>query len=142
MSTQRTVIVIALALICGSSTAWAQEKKVTATPPPPQKSVVKAPAAAKAAEAGSPWTQETGWANRAKGKLIFGLKNTFFGWTAPFTAARKAVQSKPAILQASLGFLEGLGTGVIDTLGGAENVLTFPVTAFDITLPENGVHLF
>ncbi len=33
----------------------------------------------------SPWTNEMGYGNQAMGKLGFGLKNLFLGWTDLFT---------------------------------------------------------
>jgi len=92
-------------------------------------------------EQGSPWTKERGWTRRATGKLLFGLKNTLFGWTEPFTRSHEAVTRNKRIVPGALGFLEGVGYGVIDTIGGAQHVLTFPVTWLDIPLPEGGVQL-
>jgi len=75
--------------------------------------------------------------------LFFGLKNVLLGWTEPFTEAYKAAgQSKRGrVVQGAIGFCEGIGNGVIDTIGGAQHVLTFPLTRVDIPLPENGVQL-
>jgi len=92
-------------------------------------------------ESGSPWTEERGWLNRARGKLLFGLKNVLLGWTEPFTRFHRAVRRSKRIMPGALGFLEGLGYGVIDTVGGAQHVVTFPVTRLDIPLPEGGVQL-
>lgn len=89
----------------------------------------------------SPWTKEHGWANRARGKLLFGLKNALLGWTEPFTRSYEAGKRNRRIVPGALGFLEGLGYGVIDTIGGAQHVLTFPVTRLDIPLPEGGIQL-
>jgi len=84
----------------------------------------------------SPWTSEAGYANRAKGKLIFGVKNLLLGWTDLYTETREAMEA------GDNAFL-GLGVGLKDTieneLGGAVHLVTFPITAIDAPLPEGGV---
>lgn len=86
----------------------------------------------------SPWTSEVGYANRAKAKLVFGVKNLLLGWADLFTEPKEAVD-------AGENFLIGLGVGLKDavenTLGGVVHVATFPITAVDAPLPEGGTQL-
>jgi len=95
-------------------------------------------AAPTAAFAGSPWMQETGWANQAKGKFVYGLKNTLLGWTEIFTEPKDAID-------AGENFFVGVGTGLWNaagqTLGGALHLVTFPITQLDVPLPEGGTEL-
>ena len=84
----------------------------------------------------SPWVSETGWANQAKGKFIFGAKNLLLGWTDLFTEPKAAVD-------AGGNFFVGLGAGLKDalfnTLGGVVHLVTFPIPQVDAPLPEGGV---
>ncbi len=86
----------------------------------------------------SPWTHETGWSNRAVGKLGFGLKNLLLGWTDLFVEPKEAADSGE-------GLLKGLGVGLKDALenelGGVVHLITFPITAIDAPLPEGGTQL-
>ena len=86
----------------------------------------------------SPWTSEVGWANRAIGKLGFGVKNLLLGWTDLFVEPREASQAGGNVLQ-------GIGVGVKDalenTLGGAVHLVTFPITCLDAPLQEGGTQL-
>ena len=90
------------------------------------------------AHAASPWMEEQGWGNQAKGKFVYGLKNTLLGWTELFTEPYEAVQNGE-------NFFVGLGTGVWNgvgqTLGGALHFVTFPIPAIDVPLPEGGTTL-
>ena len=94
--------------------------------------------AGQAMSSGSPWTQEVGWGNQAKGKLVYGLKNALLGWTEFFTQPRDT-------LNEGGNFFVGVGTGVWNgvgqTVGGALHLVTFPVTQIDIPLPEGGTQL-
>ena len=86
----------------------------------------------------SPWTSETGWSNRAVGKLGFGVKNLLLGWTDLFVEPKEA-------LDAGGNVFVGIGVGVKDaienTLGGAVHIITFPLTEVDAPLPEGGTQL-
>ena len=86
----------------------------------------------------SPWTHEMGWANRAKGKLVFGIKNLLLGWTDLFVEPQEASKSGGNVLK-GLGI--GLKDAVENELGGAVHILTFPVTGIDAPLPEGGTQL-
>jgi len=86
----------------------------------------------------SPWTSETGWSNRAVGKLGFGVKNLLLGWTDLFVEPKEA-------MDAGGNVFVGIGVGVKDaienTLGGAVHIITFPLTEVDAPLPEGGTQL-
>ena len=89
--------------------------------------------------AASPWTEESGYVNRANGKFGFGLKNAALGWTEIFTQPfDEAKEGGNAVV----GFGKGIWTCVGQTVGGALHLATFPVTSVDIPLPENGNQLF
>ena len=88
--------------------------------------------------AASPWAEEQGWGNQAKGKFVYGLKNTLLGWTEFFTEPYEAVQNGENFFVA-LG--TGVWNGVSQTIGGAHHVVTFPITAIDVPLPEGGTQL-
>lgn len=86
----------------------------------------------------SPWTGETGYANRAIGKLAFGVKNLLLGWTDLFVEPKET-------MDAGGNLLTGIGIGVKDAveneLGGVVHLVTFPITAIDAPLPEGGTQL-
>ncbi|MBI3082871.1 MAG: hypothetical protein HYY90_00675 [Candidatus Omnitrophica bacterium] len=140
MSHRIGVLVLMLSMVSAPASALAKEPVTKAKHPASQSRGYPA-WAARTPDPRSPWTREQGWASRAKGKLLFGLKNTLFGWTEPFTRSYEAGKRNRRIVPGALGFLEGVGYGVIDTIGGAQHVLTFPVTRLDIPLPEGGVKL-
>ena len=85
---------------------------------------------------GSPWAHERGWANQARGKFVFGAKNTLLGWTELFTEPYEAAKSGRNVAG---GVGRGLWNGVMDTAGGAAHLVTFPVTKLDLPLPEGSV---
>ncbi|MBI3082870.1 MAG: hypothetical protein HYY90_00670 [Candidatus Omnitrophica bacterium] len=87
---------------------------------------------------GSPWAHERGWANQARGKFVFGLKNTLLGWTELFTEPYEAARNHRNV---AVGVGEGLANGFFQTLGGAAHLVTFPITTFDLPLPEGGTQL-
>ena len=94
--------------------------------------IVAAPALAYAA---SPWAMESGWGNQAKGKAVYGLKNTLLGWTEIFTQPKDT-------LDEGGNFFVGVGTGlwnaVGQTVGGILHLVTFPIPQIDVPLPEGG----
>jgi len=85
---------------------------------------------------GSPWAREHGWANQARGKFMFGAKNTLLGWTELFTEPYEAAKSGRNVAG---GIGRGLWNGVADTAGGAAHLVTFPIPQVDLPLPEGGV---
>ena len=92
-----------------------------------------APAAGFAA---SPWTTETTWKGQTIGKLDFGVKNFFGGWTELFT---EPWGKKGGDFFKYVGL--GIFDAVTDTVGGALHIVTFPITQIDVPLRHNGVQL-
>jgi hypothetical protein len=86
----------------------------------------------------SPWTTETGWGNRAKAKLGFGLKNGLLGWTEIITEPKKALDAGDNFF---VGLGKGIKNGVGDTLGGIVHTATFFLTELDAPLPNGGTQL-
>jgi len=86
----------------------------------------------------SPWTSEVGWANRAKAKLGFGLKNGLLGWTEIITEPKKALDAGDNFF---VGLGKGIKNGVEDTLGGIVHTATFFLTELDAPLPNGGTQL-
>ena len=86
--------------------------------------------------AASPWTQETTYGGKVRGKLDFGFKNTLAGWTELVTESRDAYNNKTNIFT-------GIGRGIVNsaayTAGGILHLATFPLTNLDVPLPDNGV---
>ena len=86
----------------------------------------------------SMWTQEGGYLPKTKHKLLFGGTNILFGWLELYNEPREAVRE-------NRGFFHGVKHGVVnmlgDTVGGAINLVTFPITALDVPLPEGGTDL-
>lgn len=88
--------------------------------------------------AASPWKEKGGsYSDMAKNKLDFGLKNLLAGWTE--------LISEPASGRDVVSVTKGLGRGiyntVVYTVGGALHTATFPITALDVPLPDNGLQL-
>jgi hypothetical protein len=87
----------------------------------------------------SEWTDETGYVDRAREKLVFGGKNTLLGWMELYNEPRDAVRAE------NHSFWRGMGKGLVnmigDTIGGAAHVATFPITAVDVCLPVGGTDL-
>ena len=86
----------------------------------------------------SPWTSETGWSNRAVGKLGFGVKNLLLGWTDLFIEPKEAADAGGNVLK---GLGVGLKDAVENELGGVVHLITFPITGIDAPLPEGGTQL-
>ncbi len=86
----------------------------------------------------SPWTEKTKWSEKAIGKLEFGFKNTFAGWTEIFTKPYDAYKAKTNFYE---GIGRGIWYGVMDEIGGVLHIATFPITQLDVKLPEGGVQL-
>ncbi len=83
----------------------------------------------------SPWTTGTTWSEKAVGKLQFGIKNLFAGWTEIFTEPKEAIDNKTCVIQ---GFFRGCFNALIDEVGGVLHTATFPITGLDVPLPEGG----
>lgn len=87
---------------------------------------------------GSSWASEMGWGAQAKGKLVYGLKNVLLGWTELFTEPKDSL-SEGTNFFAGIG--RGIWNGVGQTVGGALHLVTFPITAIDVPLPEGGTQV-
>jgi hypothetical protein len=83
----------------------------------------------------SEWTRSVGYTERAKGKFLFGGKNAVLGWAELYNEPREAAREETGVMQ-------GMGRGVAhmlgDTVGGVAHLVTFPITAVDVILPEGG----
>ena len=89
------------------------------------------------AMAASPWMDGKTYSDKTVGKLNFGFKNLFLGWTEIFYQPHLyGTEGKNA--WAGLG--KGLVYSLADTLGGAIHLVTFPIPV-DVPLPNNGVNL-
>ncbi len=97
--------------------------------------VLAAPVAASAA---SEWTTQTTYSKQAAGKLKYGVTNVLLGWTSLFREPIKAGRAGENIL---VGIGRGVWTAVGQTVGGAAQAVTFPITAVDVPLPEGGTNL-
>ena len=84
----------------------------------------------------SPWTSETTYGDRFKGKFVFGVKNLLLGWTELFTEPKEAVDGGGNFF---VGLGKGLKNAVEDELGGVVHLVTSPVPQIDAPLPEGGV---
>ncbi len=70
-------------------------------------------------------------------KLSSGLTNTILGWTKIFSVPN---DYRLAGKNAWAGFGKGLSDATVTTVGGAFNLITFPIPT-NITLPDGGVNL-
>ena len=86
--------------------------------------------------AASPWKEKGGtYGEMTKNKLDFGLKNLLGGWSELISQPVKEGKN------IGVGLGRGLYHAVVFTLGGALHTVTFPITAIDVPLPENGIQL-
>ncbi len=87
--------------------------------------------------AASPWTEEKTYGDRISGKLAFGLTNTLLGWIDLFAEPNKYANEGKNVWA---GVGKGLVDTVVNTVGGALHLITFPIPA-DLPLPDNGVDI-
>ena len=84
----------------------------------------------------SPWVDKPTYGEKVTGKLTYGLKNTLLGWTELFKQPMDHTKDP-------MDFFKGIGKGiyntVIYTVGGVLHTVTFPITSFDIPIPDDGV---
>ena len=85
--------------------------------------------------AASPWVAETTYAEKAGGKLGFGLKNALLGWTELLTRPVDYHDKGKNVFE---GFGAGVVYALIYTVGGALHAATFFVPV-DIPLPNDGI---
>lgn len=76
------------------------------------------------AHAASPWAKEATYWGKTKGKLAFGLKNTFLGWMTPWAESRS-----PKYKKEWEGFSVGMWGLIVNTLGGFVQLATFYIPA-------------
>lgn len=86
----------------------------------------------------SAWTERETLTEKIIGKLGFGAKNTFLGWSELIYHPYKALDRGENIVE---GAAVGLWYGLADTASGIIHLVTFPFP-FDIKLPEGGTHMF
>ena len=86
----------------------------------------------------SPWTEEVGYGDKVRGKIVYGMANFWGGWIALYYEPLQAHEDHKNVF-AGLG--RGLVYAVTFTLGGIAHFVTAPLTFFDIPLPHNGVEL-
>lgn len=130
MSTKILILVLAFGVL--PSTAWAKEQRRAIRTNPTSKSWVTF----EKRKQRSPWRKEAGWANQAGKKFVFGAKNTLFGWTELLTEPSQAAKNNQSVTR---GLGRGVVHSVVDTVGGAVHLVTFPVTSLDWPLPQGGV---
>jgi hypothetical protein len=87
--------------------------------------------------AASPWTEEKTYGDRVSGKLVFALQNTLLGWIQLFAVPNQYANEGKNVWS---GIGQGVVEAVVDTVGGALQLITFPIPA-DLPLPNNGVDL-
>ncbi len=87
--------------------------------------------------AASPWTEEKTYGDRVTGKLVFGLTNTLLGWIQLFAVPNQYADEGKNVWA---GIGQGAVEAVVDTVGGALHLVTFPIPA-DLPLPNNGVDI-
>lgn len=96
-----------------------------------------APAAAFADVQASPWVSSESYADRVTGKLQFGATNTLLGWIDLFYEPNRYANEKKNIWA---GVGKGLVDSLVNTVGGAFQLITFPIPV-DFPLPEGGVDI-
>jgi hypothetical protein len=88
--------------------------------------------------AASPWTEEDTYGEKTMGKLQFGLLNTLLGWTDIFWEPIRSSKKCESCDSVWTGLGKGLTDAVVNEVGGAIHLITFPIPA-DLPLPDNGV---
>ena len=85
----------------------------------------------------SPWTEQKSYPSQIWGKLQFGLTNTLLGWVDLFATPNK-YSNEGKNVWAGVG--QGLVNTLTNTIGGALQLVTFPIPA-DLPLPNGGVDI-
>ncbi|MBI3314017.1 MAG: hypothetical protein HYZ83_07260 [Candidatus Omnitrophica bacterium] len=83
----------------------------------------------------SPWAENQGYFPKVFGKLGFGLKNTFLGWTQMFIES-----TQPKYKTDWEGFCVGMAGALIYTGNGLVHLVTFPIP-LDVPDLGKGVHI-
>lgn len=84
--------------------------------------------------AGTPCCDGTTYGDQAVDKLKHGVGNTLLGWTALFREPIRAGKSGGNVL-AGLG--HGVWQAVGQTVGGAAQIVTFPLPKVHVPIPES-----
>jgi len=129
------IVLVVCAMLVSPGVVWAKSRGTMAKKKSYQNYQSRSTKTNKYAH-GSHWAREHGWANQARGKFMFGAKNTLLGWTELFTEPYEAAKSGGNVVG---GIGRGLWNGVADTAGGAAHLVTFPIPQVDLPLPEGGV---
>ena len=119
---RRTVFLVAALAGCLSVQpfAWAEKRRGYYQPRP---------------VSSSPWEKKQDWTTQTEDKLAYGLKNTLLGWTELFTEPYEAWKHGENL---GAGVGEGVWNAVGKTVGGAVDVVTFPIPQISVPLPEGG----
>jgi hypothetical protein len=73
----------------------------------------------------TPWAEKEGYGEKTKGKLAFGLRNTFLGWTEMFSEPKRyKFDLKKSEWE---GFCMGISKFVFYTADGLIQLATFPI---------------
>jgi hypothetical protein len=88
--------------------------------------------------AASPWTEETTYLSKVRGKMLYGVANFFGGWISLFNEPQMYAEDRKNIF---LGIGRGIYKAVVITAGGVVHFVTAPLTFLDIPLPDNGVDM-
>ena len=89
--------------------------------------------------AASPWTEETTYGDKVSEKLQFGLTNTLLGWTDLFFEPIRSSKKCESCDSLWTGLGKGITDSVVNEVGGAVHLLTFPLVFVDLPLPDDGV---
>ncbi len=84
----------------------------------------------------SPWTENEGYLAQSLGKLAFGMRNLLWGWTDLFREPLDATASGENVF---VGIGWGIKDSLLNLLGGAMHLATFPIPYLDTPLPEGGI---
>lgn len=85
--------------------------------------------------AASPWAENLTYGSRVRGKLGYGLKNFFLGWTAMFIEPYQPKYGKPWE-----GFCVGIAQTVFYSTNGLIHLATFPIPV-DFPDMGRGIHI-
>ncbi len=121
---------IILCFLLGSSAQWAMAETMSI------------PATAATPESKTRFDQ---YYDRASQKFDVGAVNFLTGWTEVVVQPAEHFQQKKGVLNrignSFVGTGKGIWNGTLDMVGGAANLLTFPLPQFQVPLPQGGVDL-
>jgi hypothetical protein len=87
----------------------------------------------------SPWTKEEKYIDKVTGKMDYGMRNFYLGWSEIF--------NEPIEHHNGVGdTLKSLGKGVVNfpiyTVDGLIHFVTCPITSLDVPIPNGGLQRF